>query len=460
MDDNEKKRKRELGIESDQQDAANDAPIDVEQEKPGQGLRKNKKQKFDSAADAQDDVEEARRAAKADKRKEKRQSKKEKVEKVKQKQEAKKSRKQPSKRADGHDELADDDDDENDDDDDGDEVTATGDLDAMDFSGLTDGNDEAHLSDAESSNSTPDQDSSVFDASANQSGTSSSSSIVPAPGVPAAKASKDAAAKPKKEKALKLPEVDAEELQSRLRTRIEELRARRKADGPNGQPAKSRQELLETRRKKEEARKQHKKELRVKAKQDEERQNNDRLRGSGSPLSTDIFSPLPVDENNFAFGRVAFEDGHEADAGLTTIAEHKKRKGPQDTRAALQAAEKKAARLAGYDSETRADIEEKDLWLNAKKKAHGERLKDDQSLLKKALKRKEKIKTKSATSWNERSESVRKGKEMKDKKRETNLAKRRDEKGQKGGKKGASKKGGSSGGSKKGRPGFEGRFKA
>ena len=60
------------------------------------------------------------------------------------------------------------------------------------------------------------------------------------------------AAKPKKEKALKLPEVDAEELQSRLRARIEELRARRKADGRNGQPAKSRQELLETRRKKEE----------------------------------------------------------------------------------------------------------------------------------------------------------------------------------------------------------------
>ena len=90
-------------------------------------------------------------------------------------------------------------------------------------------------------------------------------------------------------------------------------------------------------------------------------------------------------------------------------------------------------------------------------RAHGERIRDDQSLLKKTLKRKTNEKTKSATQWNERIDNVAKGKQAKDKRREENLAKRRDEKM-------AKKTGGhgkkTSAGKKKGRPGFEGRFKA
>lgn len=438
MDENERKRKRELGIESDNDSdnaAESDDEAEVDHQVSAEASRKTKKQKVDPAADGGEDGDEvANKAARiADKRKEKRQAKKEKVEKTKQKKEAKKSRKQDQ----DLDELAAEKDAEGEDEDMDDAAPASGDVDAMDFSGLVD--------EPSTTATTPDQDSSIA-----QSAASSSSSTVP----PTSDASKDATAqKPKKELALKLPEVDAEELQSRLRARIEELRARRKADGPPGQ-ARSRQELLETRRKREEARKAHKKEQRLKAKQDEERINNERLRGSGSPLSSDIFSPR-IEENNFSFGRVAFEDGHEADASLTSIGEHKKRKGPSDTKSALLAAEKKAQRLAGYDEDKRADIEEKDLWLNAKKKAHGERLRDDQNLLKKALKREQKVKTKSATEWNERIDNVRKGKEMKDKRREENLMKRRDEKGTKKGKKGGAQK---KGGAKK-RPGFEGRFK-
>lgn len=460
MDENERKRKRELGIDTEDQDgdSASDDDLDIEKERPGEGLHKTKKQKVDGEDDAA--AEAAKRSAKAEKRKEKRQAKKEKVDKLKQKQELKKARKEDqdlselqleSSNADPTANGADMEEDETE------HVAQSGDIDAMDISGLADGDNDTQQSD-DSSPSSPDQASSTFDASTTQSAASSSSSIVP-PGQtsqPAA-ATEKADLKPKKEKALKLPEVDAEELQARLRSRIEQLRAKRKADGPVGQGPRSRQELLEARRKKEEARKQHKKELRLQAKQEEERKNNERLqRASGSPMSTDLFSPRPIDENNFSFGRVAFEDGIEADSTLSSLADHKRKKGPQDTRTALLAAEKKAQRLASLDSDKRADIEEKDLWLNAKKKAHGERVRDDQNLLKKALKRKDKIKTKSATEWNERIEGVRKGKEMRDKKRETNLAKRRDEKGsKKGGKKGGS----SGGGGKKGRPGFEGRFK-
>ncbi|KAI7003180.1 hypothetical protein KC355_g9357, partial [Hortaea werneckii] len=136
------------------------------------------------------------------------------------------------------------------------------------------------------------------------------------------------------------------------------------------------------------------------------------------------------------------------------------KKGPQDPRTALEAAQNKQRRVSGYDAEKRADIAEKDLWLNAKKRAHGERVRDDTSLLKKALKRKEKQKGKSEKAWKEREEAVVKGKEMKQKKREDNLKKRREEKG---GNKGGKKKAGAGKGTGKkkgGRPGFEGSLKA
>lgn len=453
MDENERKRKRELGIESD-------AEVDgeVEPEQPGEGLRKTKKAKMNQAkggdAEKEGDEENAIRKAKAEKRKEKRQQKKEKIDRKREKKEAKKEQKQDEDlnelAAEREAEKSADESDS-----DAEEVDHPDDVAAMDFSGLADPEpNDVSISQQSSAPTSPDADTPTFDLSANQSAASSSSSV---PAAQAPSSSKDTITAPKKEKALNLPQVDQEELQSRLRQRIEELRARRKADGPEGRPARNRQELLEARRKKEEARKAHKKELRLRAKQEEERQKNERLRGSGSPLSSvDIFSPrimTPTEENNFSFGRVAFEDGFEADAALSGLEKREQKKGKMDPKAALEAAEKKAARLAGYDEEKRKDIESKDAWLNAKKRAHGERVKDDASLLKKALKRKEQIKLKSAQQWNERIDNVRKGKEMKDKKRTENLNKRRDEKGQKGKKKAPAKKGG-----KKGRPGFEGKF--
>ena len=143
---------------------------------------------------------------------------------------------------------------------------------------------------------------------------------------------------------------------------------------------------------------------------------------------------------------------------LTTILDAHKQKGPQDPRTALEAASRRGERLAALDPVKRADIEEKDVWLNAKKRAHGERVRNDTSLLKKTLKRKEQVKKKSEKEWGERLEGVAKGKAFKQKKREENLQKRRDEKGVKGKKKGKLVKGKKP--KMKARPGFEGSFKA
>ena len=241
---------------------------------------------------------------------------------------------------------------------------------------------------------------------------------------------------------------------TRLETRLSELRAARKADGPDGRPARNRQELLEMRRKKEEERRGQKKEQRRKAKEEEARQQQEEIArrfspgGSGSLLASPR-SPMEP-SNNFSFGRVAFGDGAHADATLSSVLDQRKHKGPTDPATALKAAQNKKSRLSGLDEAKRKEIEEKDMWLNAKKRAHGERVRDDTSLLKKALKRQEGAKKKSEKEWQGRVEGVAKGREIRQRKREDNLQKRREEKGNKG-KKNKSKK--------EKRPGFEGSFK-
>lgn len=294
------------------------------------------------------------------------------------------------------------------------------------------------------STASSNRDSPGFDVSNDNSGSSSISSIAPS------NDASDAAQKPASEpKPLK---PTPEELRQRLQKRLEELRAARHADGLNGKPARNRQELIEARRQKREQRKAHKKEMRRKAKEEEQRKKDEDMArrfspgGAGSLLASPR-SPAESNasgSNNYAFGRIAFSDGQIADPSGTRIIQPKQR-GPQDPATALKAAEAKKARLEAMDSVKRAEIEEKDMWLNAKKKAHGEKVRDDTSLLKKALKRKAAAKRKSEREWKERLEGVAKAKEMKQQKREENLRKRKEEK-----KKGKAKA----------RPGFEGSFKA
>jgi hypothetical protein len=286
----------------------------------------------------------------------------------------------------------------------------------------------------------------IFDNTTGQSANTSTSSVVPPATAP---------------KHIKLP-TDPELLKARLAARIEALRALRKADGPNGAPARNRQELMEARRKKEEQRRAHKKELRLKAKAEEEARREEALASARDSPASSMLSPAihnSSSENNFSFNRVSFSDGATLATDLSSLHSAPRPKGPRDPATALLASEKKRLRLIDLDDAKRADIEEKDLWLSAKKRAHGEKVRDDTSLLKKTLKRKEKAKKKSEKEWAERKEGVAKGQAVRQKKREENLRKRREEKGGKGGR----GKGGKSSGRKgkpkvKSRPGFEGSF--
>jgi hypothetical protein len=459
MDENALKRKRELeGHVSDPE--SSDLDMDIEKEKPLEGIKKAKKQKTkapepEELADGEEEVTaaaeartltkaeqraeartltkaEQRAEAKAEKRREKR---KEKNAKNKQKVDTKKAQgaefsKGLTKPSEPEDEAVEN---EDEDDEDDDQEDSEDRVEKLDVSGLVEEGQSTDPSTTANSNSST---ASVASAA------SSSSSVPPSTDVPEEK---------KQKKPLPIDDESKAIFQARLTAKLEAMRASRKADGPDGRPARNRAELIEARRKKEAERKAAKKVSRQEEKEDEARQKAEeqlaRIRGgSGSP------SIFPA---RFNFGRVAWQDGQQLESSLSRFQESKKKKGKSDAKTALDAAQKKQARLNGLDDEKKKDIQEKDLWLAAKKRAQGEKVFDDVNLLKKTLKRQDKQKEKSKQEWKERLTSVTEGKERKQKKREENLKKRRDEKGQKGKKK--VKKPGKK--SVK-RPGFEGTFKA
>ncbi|KAJ5085418.1 hypothetical protein N7532_010189 [Penicillium argentinense] len=446
MDENARKRKREDGtLVSDESDGA------LGSENPKEGLKrgdaKSKKQKQTENAAAKSEEAESRKKEKQEKMEKKKAAQKEKK---KAKDTAKKEKKkQDEKPAANTTESSE-------------KKTSSKPVDAADEPAASDNEDADDLKDGVDEgfslefHDEPEQLSSVSstrnspDASNPQSGSSSISSIVPP--------STDTDAKSTEPKALK---PTPEDLKQRLQKRLDELRAKRHADGLNGKPARNRQELIEARRQKAEQRKAHKKELRQKAREEEQLKKDEAMArrfspgGSGSLLASPRSPAESVGSvsNSFSFGRVIFADGQHTDASLSNARDQPKSRGPTDAAAQLKAAEAKKARLAAMTPEERAELEEKDAWLNAKKRAHGERVRDDTSLLKKALKRKETAKKKSEREWKDRLDTVARAKEQKQNKREENLRKRKEEKGNKGGKK---KSGGSK---KKARPGFEGSFK-
>lgn len=323
----------------------------------------------------------------------------------------------------------------------------------------------ANLETASTSASDAASMSPVFDTSAQHSSASSSSSVVPSsntnPSKPVSTTtstpgiSLDTTASTKTATSPKLPKIDPAILQARLATRIAALRAARNADTIDGRPARNRQELIEARRRKADARKANQQSARAQARVVADAESEAaRLRGgSGSPLWSPGGLVSPPAANHFEFGRVAFADGASMHAAGEVV-EAKTRRGPSDAKTALEAVQRKAERVNGMDAIKRADVQEKERWLGARKRVQGERMRDDASLLKKTLKRKTKGKEKSAAAWGERLDGVKRGVAARQQKREDNLAARKAEKGTKG------KKSKSGPSKKKSRPGFEGSFKA
>ncbi|KAL2257258.1 hypothetical protein VTK26DRAFT_423 [Humicola hyalothermophila] len=451
---------------SEEDDDVSDIP-GIEKEKPGEGLKK-KKQKLDDEEEDEEVQPKKQKLAEEPAKGEnpakskKQQAKEEKrLEKKQRKEEAKKLKKEakgakeakvvkeekPAADHDADDSEADEPAAENApikasteaESDEGEE-----DMERIDVSGLGDQEDE-DASTAESAPASP-----VFDT---QPGAKNGSAE------PASTTTSISSAVPPSEKPkyLKIP-ADTTALRARLEAKLAALRAARKADDSDGKPIRTRQDLIESRRQKQAQRKAHKKEMRRLAKEEEERKREEAL---ASARNSPGLSPLFEQDddrnaNHFAFGRLAFSDGTQLshDASYEKTPGSAKKKGPSDPKTALLKLEAQKKRLAGMDEDKRKEVLEKETWLAARRRAEGVKVHDNESLLKKALKRKEKAKKKSEREWKERAEGVKAAIQERQRKREENIRKRREEKlanrhGKKN--KGVQTR-------KKNRPGFEGGF--
>lgn len=189
------------------------------------------------------------------------------------------------------------------------------------------------------------------------------------------------------------------EQRARLAARIETLRATRKADNTDGSSARTRQELMEARRKKEAERKERKKAVRLASRMSTEEGGEVIESIPGAPEAA-AAKPNPVTVvKNFSFGRVMFDDGNQLDASLTAFKKEKRREGPRDILGQLKHTEAKKRRIENMTDEKKEVVMEKEKWSKALKQATGEKVKDDEKLLKKALKRQEATKRKSSSEW-------------------------------------------------------------
>ncbi|SCU94373.1 LAFA_0F21440g1_1 [Lachancea sp. 'fantastica'] len=254
-------------------------------------------------------------------------------------------------------------------------------------------------------------------------------------------------------------------LRAKLQEKIQSLKEKRKAPGSlvTGAPS-SREAILEQRKCKQEQ-KRKRAEL-DKAKQDESSENEssdseddeeDQINLQSKKRKTSNGEDLTAD---LMFQNIEFDDGDRATSDLQRLRKAGNKKGPakNDIKAHLHASEQRRAKLEAKDELDQIKQKEKEKWQRAMLQAEGEKMKNDEKLLRKALKRKEAKKRKSAVEWRERKETVATAISDKQKRREENLQIRKDNKGKKRSHQEKMKRGIK--GIRPKRAGFEGRLKS
>ncbi|XP_017781218.1 PREDICTED: surfeit locus protein 6 homolog [Nicrophorus vespilloides] len=114
------------------------------------------------------------------------------------------------------------------------------------------------------------------------------------------------------------------------------------------------------------------------------------------------------------------------------IGKEKKEKTQNDPKKILENLEKQKEKLKELEKQGDKDkaiqIKEKSMWQNALAKSKGEKVKDDVTLLKKAIKKKENQKKQSKKKWDQRKANVKQQQEDKQKKRQDNIDKKKKDK--------------------------------
>lgn len=211
-------------------------------------------------------------------------------------------------------------------------------------------------------------------------------------------------------------ETGFDALRERLQKRIQELRAKRKAE----QQSKTKQSALQWKKERnkqtmEKAKKAAKKEDQGVSKQEKKRKHSDEERGEGQQAEKEAGT-------EFQFSKVNLPEP-----------EWEKRKRNKKNKQSKEELLEKAVALK-EELEKSKDTEEgkmkaKKVALDAAYlRATGQKVLDDPKLLRKSIKREQKEKLKSAQAWSERNRRVEEAKEAKQQKRSSNLKTRRDTK--------------------------------
>ncbi|KAI5952442.1 hypothetical protein KGF54_003309 [Candida jiufengensis] len=220
-------------------------------------------------------------------------------------------------------------------------------------------------------------------------------------------------------------------LKERLEQKINSMREKRKAIGTKaaGAPSSREQILNERKRKAELTKQQKRKHEEMEDEEEEEEEENDSDKSDNSDDEDN-------EDKSVLFGNITFSDGSQLTSNLSSIrksADKRKQNGPSnnDIKAHLTKLEKKKQKLDSMTPEERNKQTEKDKWQRVISQAEGIKVKDNEKLLKKALKRKEKKKLKSEIEWRDRKQVVKDTVAARAKRREENLLARKNSKGMK-----------------------------
>ena len=229
-----------------------------------------------------------------------------------------------------------------------------------------------------------------------------------------------------------------EELRAKLQNRIKSMKEKRRAPGTRVEGAPSSREAILIQRKKKDETKKQKKELQSQqAGNDSDSSDEEIDNDIDNDVDSEVASKKRKLNDNLAkdvmFQNIIFDDGDRATSDLQRLRKVNRKAGPSknDIKAHLKILETKKAKLESKDELEQIKYKEKEKWQKTMLQAEGVKLRNDEKLLRKALKRKEAKKRKSSVEWQERKRSVAANISERAKRREENLQIRKDNKGKK-----------------------------
>ncbi|KAI3643057.1 hypothetical protein MP228_012612 [Amoeboaphelidium protococcarum] len=212
-----------------------------------------------------------------------------------------------------------------------------------------------------------------------------------------------------------------EELRARLNSRIEELRSQRKADGDSKRKRRQKD-------KKEQSSKKQKSSGNMQKGAHATAVETTAATAGGSAEQTSPFVTVSS-SSEVAFNKIEIGDGTVVKSVDRIAKVTKKQKiNPKQALEKVQAQETKIKQLEAVDAQKASELKEQQKWSTVLKKADGQKVQTDANLLKKSAKKLEKQKQKSKKDWDKRLKTVKKGIDMKAKKRQENLDNRKAQK--------------------------------